>query len=390
MVSLRIILFLYLIVNYSLVEAYLNEKFDTIVTNLIDKIFTKDDTLIFIFDKIVELELPKVVKNDYAIARLHLSSQETVSATIQFSYSKAFFNSKYSKIRKYLIIINDKNLTNVNAVFDRLWTQNVRRIVVLTYNTDNEVFEVHTSDPLHEENSCGKKSKIVHSEFYTENASIKYASVYRNINKCMLWNEVDSVEKAYPLYIFFDKVFHVIAKEINGSYHGWTEPNPKINVPNTVTLRITLENENTPIFYYEKFDVLPSGVGNPIYFVIKSGKEIPPIKVLVMIFTVKLWIFIILAYVSTSITVWIIASCDRKQFIVWQLANIFLDVLSATLWGWLSFKPKESKIRCIFICYLFYHIHVYTAFTSNLITILTTPQFDRGISNLQELQVQTF
>ncbi|KAF5305854.1 hypothetical protein FQR65_LT07593 [Abscondita terminalis] len=367
--------------------------------------FNEDDTLIFVYDNLVELELPAVIKNDYAIARstnstteswilyksnsfiIHLSSQQTLEETVTYLRFSAFFKSKYSYIGSYLIIINEKNLTNINDVFDHFWKSHVQKIVVLTYyNSDSDIFgKVHTSDPLHEENSCGRKSKVVQSEFYSENVSIKYESVYRNIHGCMFGNEVDSAEKAYPVYVFFDKVFNALATKINGSYYKWTGSKPNINISKTVTLQINIDNGRTSILLYQINDILPSGVENPIYFVIRSGNEIPPIKVLIMVFTVKVWIFVILTYISTSIILWIIVSVDRKEFIVWQLANIFLDVFSATLWGWLSFRPKENKIRCIFICYLIYHIHIYTAFTSNLITILTTPQFDRGISNLEEL-----
>ncbi|KAF5305856.1 hypothetical protein FQR65_LT07595 [Abscondita terminalis] len=387
---------------YSLVRAYLNKELDEMITSVMDKMFTEDDTLVFIYDEFVELELPDVIQNQYVIGRasnpttlildkpgkfiIHLSDEKTLNDTIYFFYDSGFFENIYSIQGRYLVVINEKNLTSIHHLFSQFWSSKyIRDVVVLTYNTESEVFgKVYTSDPLHEKNVCGTKTNVVDSKLYNQNVSIEFKKNYQNIHKCgfsCYWSQSDL---KYVFYKFFDKVFDVLDKQINGSYVRFLNNDISIPLPSkTLTCYLYVINDFRGAF--KVFDILNFGWSDPLYFVVRSGEEVSSVKLLMIVFSTEVWIFIIITYIATSLTLWFMMSIEKKKFFISQLARIFLEVFSATLSGWFSFEPKKSKIRCIFICYLFYHIHIYTGFTCNLVTILTTPQFEPGISNLEEL-----
>ncbi|KAF5286021.1 hypothetical protein FQR65_LT13018 [Abscondita terminalis] len=378
------------------------------ITSVMDKMFTEDDTLVFIYDdEFLELELPDVIQNQYVIGStsspttlvldkpgsfiIHLSDEENLIYTRNYLFDSGFFESIYSIKGSYLVILNEKKLTNINRIFHKFWRyENINRVVVLTYNTESEVFgKVYTSDPLHEKNVCGRETKVVQCKVYNRNISIKFKNHYRNIHQCWfmyLWPQFDD---KYVAYIFFDKIFDVLGKKINGSYYRHLNQNSSVpSITKQVTLLLQLQIGKTA--FSKIYDILNFGFSDPVYFVVRSGEKISSVKLLMIVFSTEVWIFIIVTYIATSLTLWIVLSIEKKKFFISHFAYIFLEVFSATLWGCFSLEPKKTKIRCVFICYLFYHIHIYTGFTSNLVTILTTPQFETGISNLKELADSNF
>ncbi|KAF5301868.1 hypothetical protein FQR65_LT08700 [Abscondita terminalis] len=147
---------------------YLNKKLDRIISNVIDKLFNENDTLIFIYDNLTEVELPDVIKTGYAVARsnspTHLAFEKPNSFIIHLSYGSR---------STYLIIVNERGTSKLSNIFEDVWEFNLQKLVVLTYFVEDDVFvRVHTSDPLHKENECATKAKIIKSVNYSENLSI--------------------------------------------------------------------------------------------------------------------------------------------------------------------------------------------------------------------------
>ncbi|KAK4878753.1 hypothetical protein RN001_011259 [Aquatica leii] len=120
-------------------------------------------------------------------------------------------------------------------------------------------------------------------------------------------------------------------------------------------------------------------------FVVNGGDTISPIKTLFIIFKIEVWIMIIVSLGLTTLALWLIFSFDKKQFSIFKFADIWFNVFLATIWGYFVAVPKNIKARYIIMCYLVYQIHIQTGFTSNLVNVLTTPQYEPGIQNLEEL-----
>ncbi|KAF5298012.1 hypothetical protein FQR65_LT09823 [Abscondita terminalis] len=402
--SINDILLLALAVTYgSLITAYSNEKLDLIITSAIKQIFNENDTLAFIYDSFVEVEIPKVVNNQYAIARcsnhtslkldkpnsfiIHLSNQDTLNDTTNFLYDSSFFESAFSIRGNYLIIINEMNVTNLNNIFEIFWLKNIQRVVVLTFNDESEIpAKVHTSDPIHEGSDCGKISKIVHTRVYHQNLSIKHTNEYRNLYRCAIWMST-FMDLDHPLLQCYDDLFRQLAKTINGYHISLIKPNPGLDVYDLKLITSMVHLDNGAVASKVNNEIVSFGYTDSPCFVVRAGEEVPSVKLLLNVFSMQVWIYVAGAYVITSVALWFITSINKRQFQLSQLAKYLLDVFSATLWGSFSFEPKKAKVRCIFICYLLYHIHIQSGFTCNLVTILTTPQFQRGISTLEKLSL---
>ncbi|KAF5304156.1 hypothetical protein FQR65_LT08049 [Abscondita terminalis] len=393
--TIFLLLLLNVQINYNIVTAYVNPKLDNLITNVINEVSNEDDDLVFVYDNLVEFELPEVIKNVHVIARsnssmkltpnrsnlciIHLSSQESINEMIGFLFEVFFSKMHLLRGGKVLIIINENNTTNVSKVFQHFWMEQIDKVIVLTYYYGREVFaNIYTGYFFHQENDCGRRANVLRSQQYNQNVTIKYVEKYWNINRCEFILSELGINTLHPSFKYFFRLMDELAKRINGSF-----VKKRLNAVVPPSFIVVL---NTGLAdFLIVFDVSNVAIRDPFYFVVKSGEEISPIKILFIIFTFEVWIFILIAYIITSMAVWIVTSVSKKKFKISQFGKYSLEVLSATIWGSISSVPKRTDARCIFICYLIYHVHIQTGFSSNLVKILTTPQFEHGITNLEEL-----
>ncbi|KAF5301864.1 hypothetical protein FQR65_LT08696 [Abscondita terminalis] len=113
-------------------------------------------------------------------------------------------------------------------------------------------------------------------------------------------------------------------------------------------------------------------------------KRISPLLVLKIIFKPLVWLLIVLAVCLTSLGWWLVYNLFRKTSeIGWS--DIFFDVYSITMLASTTRVPVRSALRYAFISYVVYVIHIQAAFTSNLVNILTIPQYEAQIKNLKDL-----
>ncbi|KAF5298008.1 hypothetical protein FQR65_LT09819 [Abscondita terminalis] len=371
-----------------MLKSYLNPKLDFIITSAIDKLCSEDDTLVFVYDKFVELELPDVIKNPYVVARsggrmrltlkrvnlfvIHLDSQKTLSNTTHALYKITSFNLRFILSAKYLIIINEKGLININDVFEHFRTNTIDKVVVITYYFGNEVSDVkvHTCRFFQKENDIRK----VESQQYNQNITIKYVEKYRNIHGRNFSLSVTGISNEHPSFNYFFKLMNELAKTVNGIFiKNWENA----KTPPTILIHLNTGLINV----FTSNDLFHLAINDPLYFVVKAGREVSAIKTFFIVFRFEVWILIIAAYIITSIAVWFITFIYEAKFKISQFGNPFLT----SILGSILSAPKRTNIRCILMCLLIYHIPIRTGFNSNLTTILTTPQFEPGITTLEEL-----
>ncbi|KAF5301863.1 hypothetical protein FQR65_LT08695 [Abscondita terminalis] len=86
------------------------------------------------------------------------------------------------------------------------------------------------------------------------------------------------------------------------------------------------------------------------------------------------------AFICTWVAWWVLAKLF-KEYTNSGWMDVFMNVYSITVLG----STNYISSRYAFIAYVIYAIHIQTAFTSNLVQILTIPQYGPHINNLQEL-----
>ncbi|KAF5304159.1 hypothetical protein FQR65_LT08052 [Abscondita terminalis] len=384
------------------VATYKHENLDKCVTRIIEDFFTEDDVIVSVYDEIVRMELPRLITKPFVMARstystimkldkrsafvIHLSQSKTLQSTLAFlTNSTLWTSSRRSNNAHFLFIINVTNSEDVSYIFEHLWSIRIYHFAVLTcFTNSKQLIEVYTGNPFHKENECGIKAKVVNSQFCNQNLSIKFVDRYWNLNKCSIIFLTDRKDYNIPTFVYHFKFFNDLAKAVNGEFMPKYYYDEIKMYNNTKRYSLTMRLENGESSLYEEGDISQPAIHGYFSFIVRGGKIISPIKTLFIIFSTKVWISILAAYVTTSIALWIISSVNEKIKYS-QFENHLLEVYFATLWGMFLSVPRTKKIRFIILCYLVYHIHIQTGFNSRLVTVLTTPQYEPGITNLEEL-----
>ncbi|KAK4879114.1 hypothetical protein RN001_007260 [Aquatica leii] len=365
--------------------------------------FNEDDLLAFIYDGNVNVEVPKIMRNSYVIASsasatklkldrsaafiIHLEKEEFLNNTFTFLKSSSFWISNQSLNSPYLIILKEKSSTDVKEIFTYFWKLKIHKVVVFTQHNSNNhsTVKIHTSDPFYKENGCGAYVNIVYSQKCSDALSIKFSKKYRNINGCSIIfmtqrpNEMTAVKK------FQFNFFNRLAKKLNGNFVVNYTSNiiEKQSIMMQPVIAIATAFDNDPNLNAYAFT--NTAIIIKLVILVKKGDVISPVKTLFIIFKTEVWIMIILCIGITSFALWLILSIEKKQFNIADLGTVWLNVYLSTIWGYFLSVPKTIKARYIIICYLVYQIHIQTGFTSNLVTVLTTPQYQLGITNFKQL-----
>lgn len=109
-------------------------------------------------------------------------------------------------------------------------------------------------------------------------------------------------------------------------------------------------------------------------------------KSIVDIFTVKIWILVILVYVLVSACVWTLSlstknESDQYKSLIFVLFNDFSVLLSISL----NLRPRTLRVRYIMVLFFLFTIMVSSAYTSYLTSILSTPRYQQKYSSMGDI-----
>ncbi|KAF5287410.1 hypothetical protein FQR65_LT12235 [Abscondita terminalis] len=370
-----------------------NSNFRECVEKTIENVFTNDESIIYVYDdKLtflvteenprilyntrVPIHVPQTYKNYHHNYVIHADEYlELFNALIAVNdsdlyHGKLFFDGKF------LLITNDQELEKKILMF---WSVGVINLIVLAYNSLGGI-QMHTGNPQAVGNNCGENVKeLLSVNDCLRKTHVLLPHVFRKYTNCNItyMNYVaptpDKI-KVYELILF---VFDMLAERFDVSLIMRTEPivapyyaglftvytvNPAHTLPDRVV---------TSTIYTDK-----------MVWVVPFPKRIPTMKILQMVFTNTLWVYIVVVFVGTSFVWWFITKTFKRSS---SMTQAFLKVFSITLFGWVDNYGRWRPIRCLFLTYVVYSIHIQTAFTSKLIEILTIPQYEHAIKSLSEL-----
>ncbi|XP_031352217.1 uncharacterized protein LOC116177388 [Photinus pyralis] len=137
----------------------------------------------------------------------------------------------------------------------------------------------------------------------------------------------------------------------------------------------------------DRYSLSHSTYNYEIIWVVPRARIVPAIRKIFLTFQPFLWFMIMVAFLVTTIVWWCILSWNKRNLNFENLAISATDVTSITIFAAAANVPGGFRLRCIFLTYLIYIIHINCGFTSNLINILTVPRYQHQINNLQELAI---
>ncbi|KAF5301709.1 hypothetical protein FQA39_LY10640 [Lamprigera yunnana] len=252
-------------------------------------------------------------------------------------------------------------------------------VIVLTYNytLKKEAIKVFTWDPYHPSNKCGTIFNIKKEESCSSVKMVKNNRKLKNFNKCSMTYSFDNGRR-YDRYLtevayvtrFFLEVMHQVLNVTIVPKEGPITANMGFYMRVRRIEKCSKMSECTNPF-----------LRNGYIWTVPPPKRIDPMVVFKIVYKPFVWTLILVTFLSTSTIWWFVSYCSRPT----NFSSALLNVYSLTIFGFINKIPTVLSLRVIFIAYVIYAIHIQSIFVSNLVKMLTIPQYEHGINNLEEL-----
>lgn len=362
--------------------------------NLIRKEFAADATLVFLVDNPefdcftadnpqISIKQPQIVKN--ADGYVILTKNVTV---IQL------FQKKFASIpNKYIFFLFEH--FQPEDVF--LNARNIHEIYLVEAASD--FLNLHASFPLWYENECGRFNR---PEYIGVCDDISVRNI--DLNKCKATAALFSLHLplpymgdpfsdqpgvlVHPLKLFSQKY------GINISYEAQpSEKEEDFVKRGMAALLDDLESGRFDVivcepyrfaFTYKTVATTDIVFFNPHVWILPKPNKKPNFEVIVSIFAQTTWL-LIFAVLPVMITVWYVTARldDQKQFQDFGRCVLEIYVLNFTIG--LTHVPTSKKLRTLLILYILYSFHLSYFFQGKLSGVLTAPNYEKRVTNLQQL-----
>ncbi|KAF5294143.1 hypothetical protein FQA39_LY13514 [Lamprigera yunnana] len=321
---------------------------------------------------------------NYKIGRelviLSLSKNEHFGDFVNGMHAVGMWSFKSTRTRRFVIILPLKEfyLLQRNLLLT-LWSIHTVEVVFLYHNKNT--IRLFTSDPQHPHNECGRKANFIYEYTCNSIKKIKFPKLWRNYKDCKLiyWytNPIEISQNTNEMYFKSTFLLDTAVQHLH-----LTLVTEKLMHNFTITcygFRIFVNQISW--CNHSSYDCSIPFLSNELVWIVPPPKIIDALEVFKITFKGIVWILITLSFLITSLVWWFIVK--RKAYNSFILS--FLDIYSATLFGFINRIPPFLSPRLIFIMYVLYAVHIQTAFTSQLIRLLTVPQYDHSITSLEEL-----
>ncbi|KAF5286876.1 hypothetical protein FQA39_LY00409 [Lamprigera yunnana] len=367
------------------------------VQEIIKNAIPLDTTVVYIYNKVFDDFLPDKMQNpfltydiskeSYTVSGYRSYDEMIILNVTSARFLKHYFNKmgkkhvwklKSSVNRRYLVIYPSEKISELKDIFLYFLKLDVDDVIVVTYNftLKNEAIKVFTWNPYHPSNKCGTIFNIRKEELCSSVKMIENRRKLKNFNKCNLTYSYDT-NRRYERYCTEVAYVTRFVLEIMDEVLNLTII-PLQNRPINMGLYMSVRRLETCT---DMSDCTDPFLRNGYIWTVPPPKKIDPMVVFKIVYKPFVWILILLTFLSTSIIWWFISYCRRST----NIASVLLNVYSLTLFGFINKIPTVLSLRIIFIAYVIYAIHIQSIFVSNLVKMLTIPQYEHGINNLEEL-----
>ncbi|KAF5280819.1 hypothetical protein FQA39_LY17966 [Lamprigera yunnana] len=273
-------------------------------------------------------------------------------------------------------------MLELQMMFKLLWLHNIIDVIFLFYNEN--FIELVTANPQHPSNKC--EGALNHYTKYLCNSTsvktIRFPKPLRKYHNCNLTyyyfdKNVDLPRYATALtfttYFLLNSIQEIL--NINIIFADYktvsTRKPPKFILYMHNFFKCARSKNTCSVPYFQ------SGY----LWTVPPPKLIHPLSAFKIIFKENVWILILLTFIITSVSWWLISGSRTMN----AFFGILIDIYSLTIFGLLNRIPTQLPLRIVFLAYVYYSIHIQSVFTSNLVRLLTVPQFEAKITSLTEL-----
>ncbi|KAF5283962.1 hypothetical protein FQR65_LT13654 [Abscondita terminalis] len=272
--------------------------------------------------------------------------------------------------------------SDVASYFIRFWQKELLHAVVLQYNLNSAkgFFRLFTADPQSIPNKCGYAVNLVNNQTCNSNIVVDYPKPLRKYVNCTfkVYTFADSIDEIKHNHTF-NIIHNFLLKQITTHLHSKKLRNSKHHTDFIVIpsfLRYVKHGARCSTTFYS----------TKAMWTVPKPKRIPMIRVIGVIFDKAVWATIIISFIVTAIFWWLIVKYANKSVEdKCSFSVILLNTWELTLFGCVNNVPVLWATRFLVITYIACFIHIQAVLNSKIIEVLTVPQYEHGIQNLEEL-----
>lgn len=397
------------------------EKQSICINNVINHVFPIGSTIVFIYDHTsarfkvfsnkytfiglnfqTNLDLPKMemnIQQEKAFVIFGENSTDLLH-TINKIQTTSIWHSCFSIKGKFLVFVTCSNC--LDDVFLMLWKLKI--IYVITVNQPSDACMIYSASPFFDRNKFGSafKEKII--ETSNNLAITKFYSVPKKLNHCSL--RILSLDTLFDFPFLYhnnkNEIFgllveplKLIGTTINCTVRFDDDPHNFqgifANTPlNFTELEIAKDRQpadivaatpnrfsqiynyckHTKIFLYDKY-----------FWIVPKPEMMPNIKVIVNIYRWNTWAFILIVVFLTAFIWHLLTDNPHCKSVL----NSFLCIYKISLGVSYEKPPKSFNQRLFFFIYLTYSLQLCWQFQTKLSSVLTSPNFEKGVRSLNDL-----
>ncbi|KAF5308554.1 hypothetical protein FQR65_LT18083 [Abscondita terminalis] len=277
---------------------------------------------------------------------------------------------------KWIIITSRSSVADY---FLYLWSLGLNNFVVLINKVDkrNMYQQLYTGDPQVISNNCGKAFNSFIEQSCDSDIVIEFPKPLRKYSNCIISYLSDFIlqDSTQLGYVTTEFLMNQITLHLNTSWVHYKSSLKTIHEVYSRVLRSVRFQNPSPIYFSPK-----------VIWAVPKPNKIPLVEVLKIIFKKTVWALITFSFLFVSIVWWFILKyTNNGAEYQCDFALSLLNVWELTILGCLNKVPMLWALRFILIGYIAYSIHIQTIISSKIVEILTIPQYEQGIQNLEQL-----
>lgn len=388
--------------GYNLNEIMCAAKIEELMKNFLEKNYANNETLTFLGNCSEDLVIPSAIKNLLHVEVLSKENSAEKSQknlyVILFLDENTELNMLLDKIKNRpnwnsrahyaLIIKKDKEVTDL---FETLWDFDLIYTIIIKLSCVEP--KIFLASPFNN-NTCGKYQNYT---ILTMNEKISFPVTYnfrgcslkvRVVNKLLLTmpyvsSNLNSKEEGIlqkTLNFLGNRLGLKIIYKETGLDAEIKLINKRVNMF-TIFSSVVLSFVNRYENLYKLFDPTDIYFYDDYFWIIAKPSEIPNFKVLLNVFSLKIWIFQLLTFLSSLIAYTLIT----KKVSVQQLPENAFMLLGFSLGIGINKAWKNLSTKIFIFSYLIFAMNVSIIFQSKLSSLLANPGIEKGIETVEEM-----
>ncbi|KAJ9584515.1 hypothetical protein L9F63_021125 [Diploptera punctata] len=356
----------------------------------------------------VNKTLDNITENKPGSAILFLNYEDSKKQTYLLEVmldlmKKGSWNPRARYVIVSTAVLSNESLRNdfVNLILSIASNRFIYNIVVLIPKTNSEsnvieALDIYTWFPYTSEQQCGKhvSQAVMLKSFLSSRKLLNNTNLFpskdsSNYNKCHV---TFNVRQRPPLTIRSNTAIV--------DYYEGLEIRILQTVSQLINFKIVyIESLNEAEAFFGKDWINPERISSydttwthykdAITCFVPREREVPRWESIFKVFVPIIWTFLVLSYVTTSLTFWLIGNCcreHRKEHKSYTgIVGILMNSLSILLSVSVFVKPRSAIGQIFFITWVMFCLVISSAYQSFLIGYLTNPGYLPSIQNLNDL-----